>query len=196
MSDLLHSENSPLEPAEPEVAVVLGADEPDRTKRILRQRAEQLSRPLDEEDLEETADLVTLDLDGHHYAIQAELVREVYPVRGVTPLPTSPDFVLGITNVRAKIIAVLDLLRVLGLGATTRTSREVVIVEVGGVEVAFDVGESGIARVPRSRLRPSSLPPQAYVKSITHDDLGILDVERIIAETRQTAASLASGDDA
>ncbi len=167
----------------------------DFVERVLNERAAVLARHIEVEVVEETTDLVTLDVGGHSYAIEAKLVREVFPVREVTPLPTSPDFVLGITNVRGKIIAVLDLLRVLGMGAATRSARQIVIVAIGAIEVAFDIGESGIARIPRSRVRPASLPAGSYVKAVTSDDLGILDVERIIGDTRQTAASLATGAD-
>lgn len=171
------------------------AEDREFVERVLNERAAVLARHIDAEVVEETTDLVTLDVGGHSYAIEAELVREVFPVREVTPLPTSPDFVLGITNVRGKIIAVLDLLRVLGLGSATRSTRQVVIVAVGAIEVAFDIGESGIARIPQSRVRPTSSPAGSYVKAVTSDELGILDVERIIGDTRHTAASLATGSD-
>lgn len=164
-----------------------------RVARVLRERAQKLARPIEESEGEDTSELVTFELDGGRLAIEADLVREVVAVREVTPLPTSPDFVLGITNVRGMIIAVLDLRRILGRGATTRPSRQLVVVETGGVEVGFDVGESGVARVPQSWLSASPPPAAGHHKVVTPDGLEVLDVARIIADTRQTAASLASG---
>lgn len=167
--------------------------ERDRVAQVLRERARKLARLLEQGEVEDTIDLVTFELEGRHLAIEADLVREVVPVREVTPLPTSPDFVLGITNVRGMIIAVLDLRRILGGGAALRSIGQLVVVETGGVEVGFDVGESGVARVPQSWLSAPSSSIAGYIKAVTPDRLEILDVARIIADTRQTAASLASG---
>jgi purine-binding chemotaxis protein CheW len=164
-----------------------------RVARVLRERARKLARRTEEAEVENTGDLITFELDGGRFAIEADLVREVVSVREVTPLPTSPDFVLGITNVRGMIIAVLDLRRILGRGATTRPSRQLVVVETGGVEVGFDVGEAGVARIPQNRLSAPATTAASYQKALAPDGLEVLDVARIIADTRQTAASLASG---
>jgi hypothetical protein len=83
--------------------------------------------------------------------------------------------------------------RILGRGATTRPSRQLVVVETGGVEVGFDVGDSGVARIPQSWLSAPSSPAAGYHKVVTPDGIEVLDVARVIADTRQTAASLASG---
>ncbi len=196
MSDRIHTDEHSEENRPAEREPVAGSPDRELVARVLKERARKLARPLAEEQLEDTADLVTLEVDGHRFAVESDLVREVFSVRAVTPLPTAPDFVLGITNVRGRIVAVLDLLRILGLGVAGRSGGQVVIVEVGGVDVAFDIGESGVAQVPLSHLRDSSTAAGPYVKAVTPDQLGVLDVERIIAETRQTAASLATGDSA
>jgi len=167
--------------------------ERERVRRVLRARAQALARKIEAVVVEETRDLVTLDLAGRGYAIETEVIREVFAVREVTPLPTAPECVLGITNVRGKIVAVLDLRTVLGLDPVRRASGRIIIVEIGGVEVGLDVGECGIARVPRSRVRATAGEPGEYIKAMAGETRGVLDLERIIADTRQTAASLTGG---
>jgi purine-binding chemotaxis protein CheW len=162
----------------------------ERVRRILRERAQALARKVDTGVVEETTDLVTLDLAGRRYAVETAIVREVFAVREVTPLPTAPDSVLGITNVRGKIVAVLDLRAVLGHARVRHASGQIIIVAVSGVEVGIDVEECGIARVPRSRVRPTTGAASGYLKAIAVDDRGVLDLERIISDTRQTAAPL------
>jgi purine-binding chemotaxis protein CheW len=171
-----------------------GAADREYVGRVLRERARALARPLAGDRIEATADLVTLELGGRGYAIEANVVREVCAVRELTPLPTAPPFVLGITNIRGKIIAVLDLAGVLGHGAVARPSGRAIIVEIGGIEIGVDARHCGVARVPHRRLAPASREAQRrYLKAVGNDDLGVLDLERIVADTRQTAASLASG---
>ncbi len=165
----------------------------ERTRRILRQRARALARRPDDVELEEIRELVTLELAGRRYAIDADLVREVLAVREVALLPTSPPFVLGLTNVRGRITAVIDLRVVLGFEGVARSSGQVVIVETGGVEVAIDVRESGVARVPLSHFEKPPGDANRYVKARTTDGVEVLDIERIVGDTRQSAASLASG---
>lgn len=169
----------------------------ERVRRVLRERARALARPLGGlagQSSEETVDLVTLEIEGRNYAIEAAVVREVYAVRELTPLPAAPPFVLGITNIRGKIVAVIDLAAVFGAGVAERPSGRAIVVEIGGIEVGVDARGCGVARLARRALAPAPRGAgDRYVKSVGDDDLGVLDVERIIADTRQTAASLASG---
>src|SRR3989442_14010241 len=41
------------------------------------------------------------------YAVESSYVREVYPLKELTPLPGTPAFVLGIMNVRGQIVSVI-----------------------------------------------------------------------------------------
>jgi len=48
-------------------------------------------------------------LDNKLFAVSANLVAEVFPLSAVTPLPNTPEWLLGIANVRGEIISVVDL---------------------------------------------------------------------------------------
>lgn len=170
-----------------------GENDRELVRRVLRERAENLARKRAVGDVEETTEFVTLDLAGVGYAVEASAVREVFALRDLTPLPTAPEWVLGITNVRGKIVAVIDLLVALGHGHAQRAGGQVVVVEVGGVEVGIDVAQCGVTRVPRGRVRPATAERGPYLKSVTVDDRGVLDLERIVADTRRTATPLATG---
>lgn len=165
----------------------------ERTRRILRERAAVLAAKPHDVELEETRELVTLDLAGLRYAIEADMVREVLAVREVAVLPTSPAFVLGLINVRGMVTAVIDLRVVLGQDPVVRSSGQVVIVKSGSIEVAVDVRECGVARVPLSHFLTVADSDQRYVKAVTADQINLLDVDKIIGDTRQSAASLSSG---
>ncbi len=172
--------------------IVAGAADAENVDQILRARAKALAKKTEEPELEKTTELVQMDLGSRACAVDAEIVREVVAVREITPLPSAPDFVQGLINVRGKIFAVLDLRNVFDGGESSGHLGQVMIVEVDGVEVGFSVRECGVVHVPQSGLADVPAGGAPYFKQTTADGVGILDVAKIIGDTRQTAASLAS----
>src|SRR5262249_53998132 len=76
---------------------------------VLLQRAQALAQPLAVDTVpSDTFDCVEFRLAHESYGIASSYVREVYPLRELTPLPGTPPFVLGIINVRGEILSVLD----------------------------------------------------------------------------------------
>lgn len=164
-----------------------------RTRRVLRERARLLARPLHRAVVEETLDFVTLDLDGAGYAVDAEMVRGVFPLRDLTPLPTAPAWVMGITNVRGAIVAVIDLAAVLSGGKQRRAHGRVVLVDVAGVELGIDVAACAVVRIPRSRLGSRQVAPGTFLRDVSVEGRAVLDMARFVAETRRTATPLEEG---
>ena len=58
---------------------------------------------------------LTFALEGEVYGVPVLKVKEILGMRAVTPLPQTPDSVLGVINLRGLIIPVLDLRRKFGL---------------------------------------------------------------------------------
>lgn len=56
-----------------------------------------------------SSEVLEFILAQEHYAIESAWVREVVPLRELTPLPGLPAFVLGIIHLRGQIVSVLDL---------------------------------------------------------------------------------------
>jgi chemotaxis signal transduction protein len=54
-------------------------------------------------------DLVLVEAGGRRWAVPAARVREVAAVSTVTPIPTAPPPVVGLTQLRGQIVPVLDL---------------------------------------------------------------------------------------
>ena len=53
--------------------------------------------------------IVNFTVDTVDYGVPVEQVREVRDMQSVTPVPGSPIFVEGVTNLRGQIITVMDL---------------------------------------------------------------------------------------
>lgn len=83
---------------------------------------------------------LTLALGATQYGIEILKVREIIGMMEITQIPRTPELVLGVTNLRGKIIPVLDLRRIFGM-ETLKDSDETrtIVVEMGGVEVGIVV---------------------------------------------------------
>lgn len=52
---------------------------------------------------------LTFDLADEEYGLDILRVREIIGIMAITPVPKTPDFVLGVINLRGKVIPVADL---------------------------------------------------------------------------------------
>ncbi|KAF0193070.1 MAG: purine-binding chemotaxis protein CheW [Gammaproteobacteria bacterium] len=78
---------------------------------------------------------VTFRLAGETYGIEVMSVQEVLRVPEITPVPGVPDHVLGIINLRGKVVTVLDMRQRFGLPSTGLDDASRIIV----IEIADDV---------------------------------------------------------
>ena len=62
-----------------------------------------------------TKSYLTLGLFNSKYGIEAELVREIFPLPELRPIPEMPGDVIGVLNLRGTIIPVMHLAKRLGL---------------------------------------------------------------------------------
>ena len=56
----------------------------------------------------ESSEFVIAELTGTFYAVSVSLVQEIEPLKELTTVPGAPSVVVGITNVRGQVRAVLD----------------------------------------------------------------------------------------
>lgn len=71
---------------------------------------------------------LTFLLHGEEYGIEILKVQEIKSWGPYTPLPKSPDFVLGVINLRGAIVPILDLRARLGLPPTEVSSTTAIII--------------------------------------------------------------------
>lgn len=79
--------------------------------------------------INETAQYMTFKLGDELFAINVSQVREVLELSQITKVPTAPDYMRGVVNVRGKSIPVVDLRLKFGLprGEETVNTRIVVM---------------------------------------------------------------------
>ena len=156
---------------------------------ILRARAQALARP-PETAPDEGASLEVLEfsLALERYAVETRFVREVHPLRDLTPLPCTPPFVLGIVNVRGRILPVLDIKKFFDLPDQGLTDlHRIILVHGNDLELGLLADAIvGTRTIPVDDLQPP-LPTltgirDEYLKGVTAECLVVLDLDRILSD--------------
>jgi purine-binding chemotaxis protein CheW len=78
--------------------------------------------------INETAQYITFKLGDELFAINVAQVREVLELPLITKVPTAPDYMRGVVNVRGKAIPVVDLRLKFGLPSTPDTVNSRIVV--------------------------------------------------------------------
>lgn len=142
--------------------------------------------------------LVVFDLANEQYGVDIAAVEGIIKMQAITAVPRAPEFVEGVTNLRGKVLPVIDLRRRFGLprGDGGKDMR-IVVVEMGGVTVGIVVdGVSEVLRVSTEAIEPPSpivtTVDSAFIRGIAKisDRLVILlDIGKVLSFQEQTALS-------
>ncbi len=75
--------------------------------------------------------LAVFELGSEAYAVDTHVVREIARMQAIAPVPNTPGYLDGVTNLRGRIIPVVDLRMRFSMPAATHTSKtRIVIVEL------------------------------------------------------------------
>lgn len=129
-------------------------------------------------------------IEGNHYGINVEKVREILQFQNITPVPNSHPCIEGIFMPRGDIITVIDLIKTLGFQNNDNRNNFLIVTNFNNLNIAFDVqAVLGINRVswtdvvkPDSTVSgPGSGVATGIIKN-ADNLLIILDFERIVEE--------------
>lgn len=162
----------------------------DGHREVLEARARQLARVPDEPPRAgEVLELVGFVLAGERYGIESRFVREVARLTRFTPVPGTPPFVLGVTNLRGEILALFDLRHLLGVVAEGVTDlgrivvlgehrREFGLLADAASEILYVAGTS-LAQMETAWGR-------IYVRGVSPDGVIVLSGEALLSDPRLT----------
>ncbi|MBQ8316964.1 MAG: chemotaxis protein CheV [Lachnospiraceae bacterium] len=127
-------------------------------------------------------------INGNHYGINVEKVREILTYQEITPVPNSHPCIEGIFMPRGDIITVIDLFQALGFPNVDKRNNFLIVTNFNNLNIAFDVQVVlGIHRVSWSEVVKSdatvSGPGVGIATGIIKNRdnlLIILDFERIV----------------
>lgn len=108
--------------------------------------------------------LVTFALDREEYGVPVAQVREVIRVADITRVPQAPPHVRGVTNLRGRILPVVELRSRLGLAPVAPTARSrIVVVEVADRVLGLLVDAVlQVVKVPVETVAP---PPEEVLSA-------------------------------
>lgn len=134
-------------------------------------------------------ELVGFVLAGERYGIESRFVREVARLTRFTPVPGTPPFVLGVTNLRGEILALFDLRNLLGIVAegVTDLGRIVVLGEHRREFGLLADAASEMLWLPAASLAPTETAwGRAYVRGVSPDGVIVLSGEALLSDPRLT----------
>lgn len=167
-------------------------DSEEEIKKILKLRTERLAKPIKEVELDNTLSVVEFLLAKEKYAIESIYIQEIQPLLDLTPLPTTPKFILGITNLRGQILSVMNLKIFFDLLDTDiKNSPKLIIVSVGEMTLAFladdVIGQNRISLLDLQTSLPTLTEKQSkYLIGITKDELIVLDIVKLLTDKQIT----------
>jgi purine-binding chemotaxis protein CheW len=127
---------------------------------------------------------VVFYLDNEAYAVPILSVTEVVPTLEITPVPNSPAYILGLINLRGKVLPVLDLEKKFQLPRETQAVHQHIMVAESEQKILFGVlvdKVKEVLRIPSDTIKP---PPEIIKSKISAEYLqGVIIVEDKLQDT-------------
>ena len=157
---------------------------------ILAKRAERAARSIDDQGVGDPLSVLIVSVGRESYAIPTNLIAGVYEDAWFVPVPCTPAFVAGITNIRGHILTVLGLASFLNIASDESSLTLLVVTSHEDLRVAFAVAEVGTTQtVSAASFVPipdsASLAQHSYLKGLLADGTALLDVEAVLSEALQ-----------
>jgi len=158
---------------------------------LLKKRAIEMARePELKTEGSEYIGIVAFSLSEENYGIETDFVSEVYHIKEFTALPGVPSYILGVINVRGKILEVIDLKKLFklpdkGIGELNK----VIILHHDQMEfgvLADFVHGTQIVAVEDIRGVPHTVSGigEEYLMGVTKEHLIILNAGNLLSDKR------------
>lgn len=127
---------------------------------------------------------VVFRVETERFALPLAAVREVVVTPELfTRVPRAPPAVTGVINLRGRVVTVVDLRPVLGMGEAPRPAAKLLLLDRGRRDLALGVAEvEGIEQL--QRVSSEGLESTGLVRGVAHlgsSTVQVLDVEALDA---------------
>jgi purine-binding chemotaxis protein CheW len=138
--------------------------------------------------------LVIFELANEYYGVDIATVESIIKMQPITVVPHAPSFVEGVTNLRGKVLPVIDLRKRFHLpGSVARTDTRIVVVSIDANEVGMVVDAvSEVLTISEAAIEP---PPSlvttlesAFITGIAKLDsrlVILLDLGKVLSKQEQ-----------
>lgn len=134
--------------------------------------------------------LIVFHLGDEEFGADIDQVREIIKVGLITPIPDSPDFIKGVTNVRGEIAVVIDLKRRFFLRTKETEEKHIVMREQENNLFGLMVDEvSEVLRIPQTEIKTTpelvTRIDRIYISGVLTLEnrlIMILDLQKVLSE--------------
>ena len=140
--------------------------------------------------------VVIFRLADEHYGIDIQSVQEIVRMQAITAIPGAEDWVEGITNLRGRVVPVVDLRRRCRITAREHgpETRIVVVSSSKGMVGLIVDAVTEVMRIPGDQVEAPneivSVPANAYFRGIAKLDtrlVSLLDLEGVLLQDLEEA---------
>lgn len=133
--------------------------------------------------------VVIFKLSDEYYALDIQTVQEIVRMQTITAIPGADFWVEGITNLRGRVVPVLDLRKRCGVPASDYTSetRIVVVSSATGMVGLIVDAVSEVMRIPSDQVEPPSAivagPENGYLRGVAKLEdrlVSLMDLEGVL----------------
>jgi purine-binding chemotaxis protein CheW len=142
--------------------------------------------------------LVIFELADEYYGVDISCVESIIKMQEITRMPKSPAFVEGVTNLRGKVLPVIDLEKRFDIPEHTRNhDTRIMVVNIDKLEVGMIVSAvSEVITIDDTSIEPA--PPMVttinsnFIAGIARVDsrlVILLDLNQVLSQVEKHQAS-------
>jgi purine-binding chemotaxis protein CheW len=159
--------------------------------RILEERARALMTQEHAAEGDGGEELLAFRLGQDEYSIPAQYVREVQMLGDITPLPFTPACIIGLVNIRGRLLAALDIRPLLDIAAAPPQPQAFLLVlTVNGIEIGLLADAVVEVRRSDGQLAPVLATATgrgvAWIRGVDRRLSLLLDPPALLADPRLT----------
>lgn len=110
--------------------------------------------------------IVIFNVNDEQFAIEANDVEGINEILNITKVPKSPDYVLGLINLRGNIITILDIHKLLKMPKNNSADNNIVIVNVKNEVIGIVVDQvDEVIEIEALNIKTNELQ-ESYIKGI------------------------------
>ncbi|HVP20615.1 MAG TPA: chemotaxis protein CheW [Anaerolineaceae bacterium] len=139
--------------------------------------------------------IVVFELGTEQFGVDISSVESIIKMQAITKMPHAPAFVEGVTNLRGKVLPVIDLRKRFGMASNeVDKDNRIIVISVNRTEVGMVVdGVSEVFTVPDQAVEPApsiaTTVDSAFITGIAKLDgrlVILLDLDRVLTIQEQS----------
>ncbi|MDE4908425.1 chemotaxis protein CheW [Methanogenium marinum] len=128
-------------------------------------------------------DVVEFRIANGYYAIDVQIAREIVEMMEITPIPRSPDYITGVTNLRGEVTNIINISKLIGLPESVASETQRIIVIMPDASQGSNVGI--IVDDVRSVMQVNEEDVEALSESLSSD---VTDYVKGIIKVKEDAS--------